>query len=712
MANWAIVIGIDQYWTPNATLRGAVSDALKMRDWLLSPTGGNVLPQNLFLLLGPALSSKVPSGVPFSNADQATIIGACQLLARKSGGRGDRLFFHYSGHGLAVRVNNLFREDAVIPVDFTDALPIRSLGLRSITEFFQATQIRNQFFFIDACRNMPWEGTKQFRIGEMPSAPEPDPTLPPVQQFVFHATSPGVKAAEISEAGNERGAFTEALLDGLRGRGRAKAWDRSSEGYIVRVGRLLTFLVDEVSKKVSKYGYPDLIQIPQEDGQRGAIDRIDGSDPILARFPADAFQKEALDISLEPEVVVSQAKIDVKGDEVADSRAAIAESPVRFLLPPQDYTVTGSALNFVPERKRLIVELYDAQSETMRFRPIPPAPQAPEPAPMPPPPQAPEPTARGSGELRVTSADRMATLELADSTGKVLKTGLGSLEYDNLPDGLYRARLRTPEGRFTEKLVELPETSLVELDSPEPRLTAVTSDIIKRFDFKRLPDKSLEVSKSVGPISSAPLSTILTLAGSVSTFEGFDLSAARLRGLGLSAFREAQPDASASGLQILFGVESESGHDIERYFGEMRIRVWPQGHNIPQETGAPSVFSRVKGLAAFTLAADAKPHWLSIEFPGQQSVVLAITMMPARLTLLVFHLDAAGLTRIFQYLPPLQPRNKIESPGPKDLRRLELIQRFYMSGRLDYALENVQAEDLLYAKWIEPIAGCLGVTCS
>src|SRR3954447_6831325 len=58
MSNWAIVIGIDKYWTDSANLRGAVRDALAMREWLVDPAGGGVPPGN------PAPLLRRPAGEP------------------------------------------------------------------------------------------------------------------------------------------------------------------------------------------------------------------------------------------------------------------------------------------------------------------------------------------------------------------------------------------------------------------------------------------------------------------------------------------------------------------------------------------------------------------------------------------------------------------------------------------------------------------------
>lgn len=76
MANWAIVIGIDKYWTPSACLSGAVRDALRMREWLLEADGGGVPPANHLLLLSPKEPDEVPDDIGY---------GRCQTLIPSKG---------------------------------------------------------------------------------------------------------------------------------------------------------------------------------------------------------------------------------------------------------------------------------------------------------------------------------------------------------------------------------------------------------------------------------------------------------------------------------------------------------------------------------------------------------------------------------------------------------------------------------------------------
>jgi hypothetical protein len=278
MSNWAIVIGIDQYWNPKACLKGAVADALAFGEWLVQQ--GEVPKRNLYYLLGPDDERKIPPGLDSVRPTSDKFVETIDQLSLKSGLEGERFYFYYSGHGLSCRQDGR-DEQALVPEDFTDRLTTKSFSLRSLRDYFAVTQFRDQFFFIDACRNIPWQG--EFRIGEWPRPVSRNPGLPAPQQIVFFATSPGVQAKEIGEAGNERGAFTDALLKGLKGQ--AQAWDDGLHQYAVRVNGLFIFIRETVTTSrllVQDKVARKLIQIPGFETEHGEQPDID---PVLARFP-------------------------------------------------------------------------------------------------------------------------------------------------------------------------------------------------------------------------------------------------------------------------------------------------------------------------------------------------------------------------------------------------------------------------------------------
>jgi hypothetical protein len=105
------------------------------------------------------------------------------------------------------------------------------------------------------------------------------------------------------------------------------------------------------------------------------------------------------------------------------------------------------------------------------------------------------------------------------------------------------------------------------------------------------------------------------------------------------------------------------------------------------------------------LARSGRPgaHWLSLEAPRESPLVLALALLPHRVTMVVVERDPSGLFNVFQYMPSLR---RDSSSDAVQFRHLELVQRCLGGGRLD--LGHDSAVELLRGKWEDPIAGCLG----
>src|SRR5829696_2767430 len=236
-----------------------------MREWLLDGAGGGVPAEHLVLVLAPRDDDR--PDLPFVEATKDKIMIAINDLLSMSGGKGERLYFFYAGHGLTARVDNR-DESALVATDFNAVNTDNSIALRSLWEFFETTQFSDQFFFVDACRDVPEWDREEFEIGRWTLPRSRDPGTPPVQQFILYATSPRLKAAEDrGEQGNEHGAFTGALLDGLRGTGAAKAWSWERECYEVRWERLADYVKSRVEQEAHAVGDTPagkLVQIPQD----------------------------------------------------------------------------------------------------------------------------------------------------------------------------------------------------------------------------------------------------------------------------------------------------------------------------------------------------------------------------------------------------------------------------------------------------------------
>ena len=691
MASSALVIGVNAYADPKIPdLRGAVSDALEMREWLCEAGGAGVPEENVALLLSPADQRG-------ANAVEATtdnIIQATWDLVERSGGEGERFYFYFSGHGLSAWINNS-EENALVAADFTDVLTTNSCSLRSLREFFETTQFHDQFFFVDACRNIPWEG-RDFEIGKWTRPRPRNPGKPPVQQFSLYATSPGLKARELREAGNERGAFTEVLLAGIRGEGQAKAWDPETEAYKVRWDRLVDYVKKEMERRridVSDAVARDVFQTPWKSETGGVAGR--DLNPTVVEFPPETkFPEVKLEVFLEPDDVASKAKVAVIDTDLVEPVAAQEKFPglfASFDLPPKTYAVRAMAPEYETARARPPVELYEPQRIAMPLSPAAGAEVA----------LSPDATAAAKnapGRLVVHSSDPLAALEVADASGGVLRVGEGQIELSDLRPGFYRARLRVPEGGVIERLVELApaEVERIQLEAPRPPSTRPVQDLIDVGKVEVRADNTVEIDEAAGPVAGARLGTILTLAAApAAAFPGAAVEHARQLGLQASVPREAE-----SALYVLAAVTAESRDEASEYLSRLAVRAWPLGEPVPEEARPPAPSSSVAGLGELAAAAGARPHWLSLERPGEKPIVYVLALLSKRLTFLLLELQPDGHVRAFQYLPSLEA-----PPDPQLLRRLEQIQRVSIGGRLDLGYET--AVELASSRWADPVAGCL-----
>jgi len=685
-----------------------------MREWLLDPVGGGVPKGNLSLLLAP--SEPVPEDLPtYVEATRLNIISEVNRLLQRSGAKGERLYFHYSGHGVTNRINYA-DEEVLIPTDFSDVDTGASLGLWSVIRRLQATQFLDQFFSIDACRNIPWE--EEFVTGSWPWPGKRDPALPAVQQYVLYATSPGVTAAEIGEAGNEQGAFTTALLEGLRGDGKAKAWDSYLAEYVVRVDRVSEYVITKLNEQqvlADSNTARRLIQIPRLGGERGGRPQL-----ILARFSDEEVNRQTLEVYLEPSDAVPVAEVTVERDQIpVESRRQLTGLPVSFALRPMEYAVRAKAANYESEQKRWLTELYDPEKVTVKLtvRSEPPDGNGGLPGDdtsdvswqdsgrrrglgtRPAPPE--------SSKLVVESSDSLAPLEVTDTTGAILKTGQGRIESTDLGSGYYHVGIRMPEEQYTKKLVELSpgETEVIHLDAPEPPKTRLVEEILEDASAETKDDKTLKISEpaDIGPVVSPQLSTIVTLVGGVANLDERELPAHRRRSpAGLRGFMSIVGAEAKSGLYILFGFDSHDSEDAHNLLSGAKIRFWVQGEPIPESSEHLLEFSSVSGLAEYAQPAAPGPHWVSVELPEQKPIVSALMVLPQHLSMLIFDREADGEIRLFQYLSRLESQVDVDVGK---LRQLELIQRFILQGRLGRAYDLIKGSPRL--SQTDPLAECM-----
>ena len=699
MSDWAIVIGVDHYpASASWTLRGAVRDAVAMREWLLSANGAHVAPDHLTLLLAPVPGLSPP--VDFIPATHDNILKAITDLFDSSNKQGDRFFFHFSGHGLSIK-DNLSWKQGILASDFSLTTSHKSVTVTSLFELFQRTSFQQQFFVIDACRNIPLD---RIRLSDFPYGF--DPVFPTCPQFVMFATQPGVEAKEVGHPGDETGAFTDALLRGLKGEGAAKTWDDDSGSYVVRWNELFSAVVDDVRNRklqVNANGNGPLIQEPRQYGERG------NENPELARLQDASVPDEELFIDLAPSpkvLPVASITINALTGLAKDIRAPIESVPIVARLRPRTYGLNGVATGYAPTKKS--VRLYAPARVKLDFQEDPPGARAI--APVAPGPIAPM-NRLMKGDLDVSAQESVALLQVANEAGTIIAAGRGQLVLRDLPAGFYSLRLISPEGVVVSEVVESPRpggTRQVSLAAP-PVATPAMQYLTELAGFEKKRDGSISPSETVGPTYFLKTSTVLALAAAAQLEPGSPYGF-HLRKVPLPGFHQLVGMDASSGLHLVFGDERHEG-----FWNSARVLDITEGER--REMSHEGQDSQL--LTSFALATSVGPRDIRIQWPGHAAVIPCY-VLPGRVTLFVVTREMDGSVEIHQYMPlsgvpgsgaPVYPASAGRDPNYGGsafavIRRIEYMQRTFATGRVSPLKPDVQL--LLDDKWVDPIAGCLG----
>ncbi len=684
MADWALVVGIDKYAEPRLCLKGAVRDALAMAAWLTGAGRGGVAARRLHLLLSRAdWSPEPPPGLEHREATLEKIVWAVRDLAGKAAGPDDRLYVHISCHGLSA--TGLLGGDAILPSDFKTAAPTLSLQVQGLLDYLKTSRFRLQFFFIDACRNVPFEG--RFNAGPFPIAPDVTEMRPEVEQFVFAATSRGLKSNEDrSRANDERGVFTEALLRGLRGEGAAKRYNLLKRRYEVRPEDLLRFVAGEVRRKVAALDVgagAGSFQVPTLRGERS-------SSPVLAAFAEEEVPPLNLSVDLQPPGAATVTTVRALGAGVSGEAGPPLNVPHVMALKPRDYLVEAEAPGF--EAEPVAVRLMRDAEVGLKMTPaVPSAPAASETvqaaagrmdvpdADAPVVEAAAAPPARAS--LRAFTWDPLVPIEIRDASGRRVAVGAGQIELKTAEPGSYTIRLHDPRG-VAEKPVFLKPGAAAEVEILPPairyRPTLTAACAIGEIDATGV--NTLRVSERLGaPQVGLPEVTTL-LAMALALTPGSETAETAWR---LGRLREALPVLGSppegwGAVQVVVVDEAAGAEDSLLAAGLSLSEM--DGGAVP--AGLALLPAALPNVAAASAPLEAGAYLLEGQTDGER-MRISLPVLPGRITNVILHRDTNGGVAGYAFLPPLDA-----SGGDVLLqRRLELAQRFLHGGETEAALE-------------------------
>ncbi|WP_170319947.1 caspase family protein [Polyangium spumosum] len=200
----ALVVGVNDY-PKLRSLRGAIADAQAFAGWLLDPGGGGLSARNVRTILSTP-DPLSPLGDEIDDALEAVI-----EQARREGGR--RFYFYFSGHGCTGdRPHDL----ALCLADWSELRRRSSLSSDAwLDVIIRSGAFDEVAFFLDCCR--VWAVRAVGRPPKIDFDRPVERTHAP-RVFLAYATEFQRPANEVARtAGEVRGVFTEALVEGLRG---------------------------------------------------------------------------------------------------------------------------------------------------------------------------------------------------------------------------------------------------------------------------------------------------------------------------------------------------------------------------------------------------------------------------------------------------------------------------------------------------------------
>jgi uncharacterized caspase-like protein len=195
--NWAIVVGVNDYdFLPETSLRFAVKDALAMKAFLREEAG---FPEKQVLLCGDGSSGTRKATRP--------ILRDILLHQIQHAKNADNLWFFFSGHGLG---------EHLMPIDGNpNDLQDTAISIHFVTERLRACKAKNIVLVLDMCRN------EHHEVGQKSAVSVADSLKKLVQdregqQGIITLFSCGRGESSYEIASLEQGAFTHALLEGLK----------------------------------------------------------------------------------------------------------------------------------------------------------------------------------------------------------------------------------------------------------------------------------------------------------------------------------------------------------------------------------------------------------------------------------------------------------------------------------------------------------------
>ena len=677
MAVRAVVIAIEDYPKVEVggiakRLPGTLQAGLDFKDWLLEKWKAEGRAENDTQLI--FCSEPVqPGGTGATSKD---IRKALRKLKDDGQSATEELYVFFSGHGFSFSQQPGKRADIVIASDFEDhALSGDAcLNLDAMIAWLRDhLGTGRHYYFIDACRNKL--NASQIQIGSLlPIDPQASGEA---STYVLQSTVDGAIAAA-------DGAFSAALLAGLRGKGRAKAWDREvADAMFVRYDSLRGYLVNLLTAK-QKISHKS----------EGTDDHDDAVLRTLRPVPKVKCTIEIEDAPMPIEGNVLYKRGRSQGEEIRP----VASLPIVLELEPDDYTLALRLKNAAVETVTpMPVDLYEDRS--LVFTRV--APGAIESS-----------LESVSGGAEASTEADVLILVPNDATFRLRNVSsgeerlFGASTRVRLPNGRYFATLHNRDGQiFNRQDIDLEPGRDTTLNIAAWRESAPHTAIASKLPDYAVSDGALDISESLGgAITDPDLDLWLALVGG-GRILGPAGDYAKLSGFPLHDFAGEQEGASP--IYILAGFENV----------ETKLQVGLSRDDKVAWTTATQP-PDMPGIREAYLATAPGSQLISFRLDDQAPYTIASLASPNRGMLITLTLDDQDNPRLSQYLLPFGHlvkflpslvRNRVEDRNLlRDVRFIAQASRAFRNRR--NLLKEVGAEELtelFYARWLDPIASSL-----
>jgi hypothetical protein len=711
METAAVIVGIDDY--ANCPLSSAVNDALAFRQFLFDFDLVSV--QNLKLLTSP--------GDPRSRPTKQALADTLYEFYDR-GDSYDRFYFFYAGHGLLAyadatrsRVRN-----TLVPVDVQDLGHHGNLllDLDELRERLLYNGPAEQFFFVDACRNLDYQAYPD--VGGLGWAGG-RPLGPVRKQATLFAVSPLGKAEGVRGG---QGRMTTRLLEALRSNLTAVEYDTEHDGWGLTIQSVAQYVRGAIEQELaSEPLYKRRYMLPQLDApdpQPGALRTVKPVDsPTLV-----------VHIAPEEAAANTQVVISLRGQRLDPDCLPPHRNHDAIPLTPQIHLLQATSSVGTPDPARKMVDLRREREVRITVTPpgVPGRDRA-EPGPSVSRPQV-EVAPFGVGALVGQPVGQLVAKALEPEVAIEIRaleppygTVIGSREViAPVSSGPYRVQFRLGTRVFNETsvYVQSGETTTV---TPQADVSPLVREAL---NLGRSTPKSVVPSESIGEMQAGILQTMLPILG----VKPFDLENKLFRAFdGL-----VQPrDPNTMGLRTLSLVLAVDGDQWpvspRQVLESVHCSSMQQSLNGDIRTIVPRLdfLSRPSlsgsqatggsfGLERVALVVmEAPPNPFSIDFssPYVGNFRLMSAAIPNRATVVTLTLTPDGDIEITQNLLRFPERDDLyrEELRPhvsygRMLRQLQLGQQLFASGELIPSLRHVEGGvELLYAKWTDPVLSCM-----